>query len=93
MKIYAMVLSVCSIVVFSLRFFYFQAVENVSHNLNLLFNSHINGSDAKDVVYFYPLLSILISRFIIYKHVLFKIIYILLIALNILLLIFSLQKF
>jgi drug/metabolite transporter (DMT)-like permease len=93
MKFYVLILSVCSFAVLFLRFFYPEAVENVSHGLNRLFNSHINGSDAKNIIYFYPMLSIFISYFISYRHVTFKIIYILLIALNVLLLIFSLQRF
>ncbi len=93
MKIYALILSVCSFIVFFLRFFYSEAMENVSHILNRLFNSHINGSDAKNIVYFYTMLSILTGYFIMHKHVLFKIISILLIALNVLLLVFSLQRF
>lgn len=93
MKIYVLILTVCSFSVLFLRFFYFETIENISHNLNRLFNSHINGSDAKNIIYFYPMLSIFISYFIHYSHVIFKIIYILLIALNVLLLVFSLQKF
>lgn len=93
MKIYALILSLCSAAVFFLRFFYSEAVENVSYNLNLLSNSPTKGSDAKNIVYFYPMLSILISYFIVYRHAIFKIIYILLIALNVLLLLISLQKF
>ncbi len=93
MKVYALILSLCSLVVFFLRFFYSQEVENVSHNLNLLFNSQLNGSDAKNIIYFYPMLSIFISLFINYRHIIFKAIYILLIALNVLLFIFLLQKF
>lgn len=52
MKIYALILSLCSAAVFFLRFFYSEAVENVSYNLNLLSNSPIKGSDAKNIVYF-----------------------------------------
>jgi hypothetical protein len=93
MKFYILILSVCSFAVLFVRFFYSEAVENVSHDLNRLFNSHLNGSDAKNIIYFYPMLSIFISYFINYRHVIFKIIYILLIALNVLLLVFSLQRF
>ncbi len=93
MKIYVLTLSVCSLAVLFLRFFYSESVENVSNNLNRLFNSHLHDSDAKNVIYFYPMLSIFISYFINYRHVIFKMVYVLLIALNLSLLLFSLQKF
>lgn len=93
MKIYALILSTCAIIVFFLRFFYSETAGNVSHNLNELFNSHINDSDAKNIVYFNSMLSMLINYLIFYKHVVFKVIYILLIAINIMLLLFSLKQF
>ncbi|SDQ04816.1 hypothetical protein SAMN05421664_0145 [Chryseobacterium soldanellicola] len=93
MKIYALIQTISITIIFALRIFYADSTINVSHNLNLLFNSNINTGDAKSFVYFYLMLSMILSYLIFHKHWIFKAIYCLLICINILLIVFSLKQF
>jgi hypothetical protein len=93
MRIYALTLTISSLAIFILRIFFPDLSINVSHNLNLIFNSNINIRDAKNLVYFYLMSSMLLNYFIFHKHIIFKGIYCLLITINILLIIFYLKQF
>jgi hypothetical protein len=72
MKIYVLIQTISITIIFALRIFYADSTINVSHNLNLLFDSHINTGDAKSFVYFYLMLSIALNHLIFHKHWMFK---------------------
>jgi hypothetical protein len=91
MKIYRLVHSVSILIIFLLRFFYSSSANNVSHNLNLLFNSKLSKNDGKNFLYFFLGLSVLISYVMTDKHKIFKGIYCLLIIINIILIVLCLK--
>lgn len=93
MKPYAVTLLISSSIIFILRIFYADTSVNVSHNLNLFSASEINLQEAKSFIYFYLMITILVNYVIFHKHILFKLVYCLLISMNILLIIFSLKQF
>ncbi len=93
MKLYALTLAISITILFILSFFYSDSVVNVSHNLNLFSASEINIRETKSFIYFYLIGATLLNYVIFQKHILFKLIYCLLIVLNILLIISSLQQF
>ncbi|GAA5090324.1 hypothetical protein GCM10023210_16260 [Chryseobacterium ginsengisoli] len=93
MKIYALTLTLSTLIIFLLRIFYIDSSNNISHNLNLLFDSNINGRDAKSFIYFYLMLSMILNYLVFHKLWMFKAIYCLLICINILLIVFSLNQF
>lgn len=93
MKPYAVILLISVTIMFILRIFYADTSVNVSHNLNLFLASEIKPQEAKSFIYFYLIGTMLTSYVIFHKHILFKLIYCLLIALNILLIISSLKQF
>lgn len=93
MKPYAVTLLISVTIIFILRIFYADTSVNVSHNLNLFSVSEIKPQDAKSFIYFYLMVTMLLNYAIFHKHIIFKLIYCLLIALNILLIIFSLKQF
>ncbi len=93
MKIFRLVHSITILIIFVLFFLNSNSANNVSHNLNLLFNSNLNSRDGKNFLYFFSGLSILISYFIAGENRIFKGIYILLISISILFIVFSLKQF
>jgi len=93
MKPYAVTLLISTSIIFILRIFYADTSVNVSHNLNLFSASEIKPQETKSFIYFYLMIIMLTNYVIFHKHILFKLIYCLLIALNILLIIFSLKQF
>lgn len=93
MKPYAVTLLISVSIIFILRIFYADSSINVSHNLNLFSVSEIKPREAKNFIYFYLMITMLVNYVIFHKHILFKLVYCLLISLNILLIIFSLKQF
>lgn len=93
MKPYAITLLISVSIISILRIFYADISINLSHNLNLFSASEINPRETKNFIYFYLMITILINYAIFHKHILFKLVYCLIIALNILLILFSLKQF
>ena len=93
MKPYAVTLLISVSIIFILRIFYADSSINVSHNLNLFSVSEIKPQEAKSFIYFYLMITMLVNYVIFHKHILFKLVYCLLISLNILFIIFSLKQF
>jgi hypothetical protein len=93
MKPYAVTLLISITIIFILRIFYSDSSLNISHNLNLFSASEIKPREAKSFIYFYLMVTMFLNYLIFHKHILFKLIYCLLIALNILLIISSLKQF
>ncbi len=93
MKPYAVTLLISISIIFILRIFYADTSVNVSHNLNLFSVYEIKPQEAKSFIYFYLMVTMLVNYLIFHKHILFKLVYCLLIALNILLIISSLKQF
>lgn len=93
MKPYAITLTIGITVIFILRIFYPSSIINLSHYLNLFSVSEIKAQEVKNLVYFYIAGSMLLNYLIFHRHILFKLIYCLLITLNILFIIFSLKLF
>lgn len=93
MKPYALVLAISVTIIFILRIFYPASTINISHNLNLFSASKISTQETKNFVFIYLIGVMLLHYIIFHKHILFKLIYCLLITINILLLIFSLKQF
>lgn len=93
MKPYAVTLLISVSIIFILRIFYADSSINVSHNLNLFSVSEIKTQEAKSFIYFYLMITMIVNYLIFHKHILFKLVYCLLISMNILLIIFSLKKF
>ncbi|ATN04668.1 hypothetical protein CRN76_04245 [Chryseobacterium indologenes] len=91
MKPYAVTLLISATIIFILRIFYEDSSANISHNLNLFSASEINPQEAKSFIYFYLMITILGNYLIFHKHIVFKLVYCLLIALNILRIISSLK--
>lgn len=93
MKAYALTLTVTITFIFIVRIFYPDSIINVSHNLNLFSVVEINTREIKNVIHLYLTGSILLSYLIFHNQLLFKLIYCLLIIINIILIIFSLKQF
>jgi len=93
MKPYAVTLLISVSIIFILRIFYADSSINVSHNLSLFSVSEIKPQEAKSFIYFYLMTTMLVNYVIFHKHILFKLVYCLLISMNILLIIFSLKQF
>ncbi len=88
MKIYASALIVSSAAVLFLKIFWDGSSVNLSHHLNLLFDADTEGTDAQHLVYFFVTGELLLNYLIFHRHILFKILYCLLIAINVLLMYF-----
>lgn len=93
MKKYRLIHSLSTLLIFIIKIFYPQSVKNVSNNFNQLFNSAINEGDAKNLVYFIIMLSVMINYFMFDKHKIFIALYYFLIAFNIFFIIFCLKQF
>jgi len=93
MKPYAVTLLISVSIIFILRIFYADSSINVSHNLNLFSVSELNTQEVKTFIYAYLIGTTLLNYAIFHKHILFKLVYCLLISMNILLIIFSLKQF
>jgi hypothetical protein len=93
MKPYALTLAASITIIFILIIFYPGSATNLSHNLNLFSVSEINTQEAKFFIYIYLVGAMFLNYAIFHKHILFKLIYCLLITLNILLIITSLKQF
>ncbi|PWN62605.1 hypothetical protein C1634_007455 [Chryseobacterium viscerum] len=93
MKPYALTLAVSIPIIFIVIIFYPDSATNLSHNLNLFSVSEIKPQETKSLVYFYLMGAVFLNYAIFHKHILFKLVYCLLIALNILLIITSLKQF
>jgi hypothetical protein len=93
MKIYRLTHSGSLLILILLRFFYSSSANNVTRNLNLLFNSKLSIDDGKNFLYFFLGLSVLISYVMTDKHKIFKGIYCLLIIINLILIVLCLKQF
>lgn len=93
MKPYAVTLLISITIIFILRIFYSDSSLNISHNLNLFSASEIKPADAKSFIYFYLMITMLLNYVIFHKHILFKLVYCLLIVINMILIVFSLKQF
>ncbi|MBP1164792.1 putative membrane protein [Chryseobacterium sp. PvR013] len=93
MKPYAVTLLISITIIFILRIFYSNSIVNLSHNVNLFSASEIKAQEVKTLVYLYLAGLVFLNYLIFHKHILFKLVYCLLIALNILLIISSLKQF
>lgn len=93
MKPYAVTLFISTLLILILRIFYPYSIINLLHNFNLFSVSELNAEEVKTFVYVYVAGSIFLNYLIFHKHILFKLIYCLLIAFNILLIISSLRPF
>jgi len=93
MKKYRLVHSLSTLLIFIIKIFYPQSVKNISHNVNRLFNSTISEGDAKNLVYFIIMLSVIINYFMFDKHKTFIALYYFLIIFNIFFIIFCLKQF
>jgi len=93
MKPYALTLIISVIIIFILRFFYPESIINISHNLNLFSISELNAQEVKTLVYLYLAGLVFLNYLIFHKHILFKLIYCVLVMINIILIISSLKQF
>jgi drug/metabolite transporter (DMT)-like permease len=93
MKPYALTLAASITIIFILRIFYPGSVINISHNLNLFSVSEITTQEAKFFIYIYLVGAMFLNYVIFHKHILFKLIYCLLITISIVLIVFSLKQF
>lgn len=93
MRIYPLIQLSTVVIISILKIFYTNSVINLSYNLNLVSVSPVSVEDVKTFIYVYLMGSIGLNYLIFHKHIVFKIIYCLLIALNILLIICLLNKF
>lgn len=93
MKPYALTLIISVIIIFILRFFYPESIINISHNLNLFSISELNVQEVKTLVYLYLAGLVFLNYLIFHKHILFKLIYCVLVMINIILIISSLKQF
>jgi hypothetical protein len=93
MRIYPLIQLSTVVIISVLKIFYTNSVINLSYNLNLVSISPVSIEDVKTLIYVYLIGSIGLNYLIFHKHIVFKIIYCLLIALNILLIICLLNKF
>ncbi len=93
MKPYAVTLLISITIIFILRIFYSDSMINLSHNLNLFSASEIKPQEVKSFIYFYLMITMLINYVIFHKHILFKLVYCLLIVINIIVIVFSLKQF
>ena len=93
MRIYPLIQLSTVVIISILKIFYTNSVINLSYNLNLVSVSPVSIEDVKTFIYVYLMGSIGLNYLIFHKHIVFKIIYCLLIALNILLIICLLNKF
>lgn len=93
MKPYALTSAISITIIFILRFFYPDSTTNISHNLNLFSESEINIHNTKSFIYFYLVGATLLNYLIFHKHILFKMVYSLLIIINLILIVFSLKQF
>jgi hypothetical protein len=92
MRIYPLIQLSTVVIISVLKIFYTNSVINLSYNLNLVSISPVSIEDVKTLIYVYLIGSIGLNYLIFHKHIVFKIIYCLLIALNILLIICLLNK-
>jgi hypothetical protein len=93
MKPYALTLLISTLLIFILRIFYPYSIINLLHNFNLFSASELNAEEVKTFVYIHVAGSIFLNYLIFHKYILFKLVYCLLIAFNILLIISSLKQF
>ncbi len=93
MKPYAVTLLISATIIFILRIFYAESTVNISHNLNLFSASEIPPQEAKSFIYFYLMITMLINYVIFHRHILFKLVYCLLIIINLILIVSSLIQF
>ncbi len=93
MKPYAVTLLISATIIFILRIFYAESTVNISHNLNLFSASEIKPQEAKSFIYFYLMITMLINYVIFHRHILFKLVYCLLIIINLILIVSSLIQF
>lgn len=93
MKSYAITLLISATIIFILRIFYAESTVNISHNLNLFSASEIKPQEAKSFIYFYLMITMLINYVIFHRHILFKLVYCLLIIINLILIVSSLIQF
>ncbi|MDR6457320.1 hypothetical protein J2786_000413 [Chryseobacterium vietnamense] len=93
MKPYAVTLLISITIIFILRIFYSDSMINASHNINIFSISEISPQETKRLVYFYLIGAGLLNYLIFHKHILFKLLYCLLIVINIILIVFSLKQF
>ncbi len=93
MRIYPLIQLSTVVIISVLKIFYTNSVINLSYNLNLVSISPVSIEDVKTLIYVYLIGSIGLNYLIFHKHIVFKIIYCLLIALNILLIICLLNMF
>lgn len=92
MRIYPLIQLSTVVIISVLKIFYTNSVINLSYNLNLVSVSPVSVEDVKTFIYVYLIGSIGLNYLIFHKYIVFKIIYCLLIALNILLIICLLNK-
>lgn len=93
MKPYAVTLLISATIIFILRIFHAESSVNISHNLNLFSASEIKPQEAKSFIYFYLMITMLINYVIFHRHILFKLVYCLLIIINLILIVSSLIQF
>jgi hypothetical protein len=93
MKPYAVTLLISTTIIFILRIFYAESTVNISHNLNLFSASEIKPQEAKSFIYFHLMITMLINYVIFHRHILFKLVYCLLIIINLILIVSSLIQF
>lgn len=88
MKIYASALIISSAVLLFLQILWPGSSMNLSRHLNNLFDGNIDPTDAANLIYFFTTGELMLNYLIFHKHILFKILYCLLIAIDILLIVF-----
>jgi hypothetical protein len=93
MRIYPLIQLITVVIISVLKIFYKNSVINLSYNLNLFSASHISFDEVKTLINVYLMGSLGLNYLIFHKHIIFKIIYCLLIAQNILVIICLLKRF